>query len=67
MCLGLATGFCKPNQPAKRYLVTIYNEYAHITQQKTFEAKDLWDALRKAQMSYPAPQYSVVAIIQEVA
>lgn len=46
MCLGLATGFCKPNQPAKRYLVTLYNEYAHITQQKTFEGKDLWDALK---------------------
>lgn len=66
MCLGLATGFCKPKQP-KRYLVTIYNEHAHITQQKTFEGNDLWDALKRAQMLYPAPQYSVLAIIQEVA
>lgn len=63
MCLGLATSFIKK---PKYWIVTICNEYAHITQQKTFEAKDLWDALRKAQMSYPAPQYSVVAIIEEI-
>lgn len=62
MCLGLATGYI---EKPKYWIATIYNECSHVTQQKIFEGKDLWDALRKAQMLYPAPQYSVVSIIEE--
>lgn len=66
MCLGLATGFIRKPQMYKYEMYEIVvNDYKLGTQfKKKIFASNVWQALRKAQIQYPAPDYAIVSVME---